>query len=341
MALGNDIIYLIDTPGFDDHVKGDAGILEQVASYLAIQYNHGQLLTGVLYLHPINETRVKASTRLNLEMFESLCGVTTFSNVILVSTMWDTVPKELGVRRESQMMARNEFWGTMIAQGASVARHTRTLQSGVQILSRLVNKSAVVLDIQRQIIDEKKNLNNTPAGRILRKQLLEQEEIHKKELADLRVDLDKTVKGREKLQKRVTEIEDDMKNLNIEKNRLLGTQEKIADYEKQIKILQDKAGSNWGTYAGVGVVSAAVGVGAAILLAPAAVVAAPVVGVGGAAALLAGELGAALSGLVASFAAAPAAAAGAGTILAGFTAAEVAAGAGAAALGALAVAHQR
>lgn len=54
---GTDVI-LADTPGFDDSKLSDTEVLTRLANWLEYTYDDGTRLTGLIYVHPVNETRM-------------------------------------------------------------------------------------------------------------------------------------------------------------------------------------------------------------------------------------------------------------------------------------------
>ena len=94
-------------------------------------------------------------------MFEMLCGIGALQNVILVTTMWDTVDELTGSEREKELRAK--FWKSMIASGSQVARFDQTYLSAWQILRRFAGVGRP-LRLQVEMVDEQKPLVQTAAG---------------------------------------------------------------------------------------------------------------------------------------------------------------------------------
>ena len=94
-------------------------------------------------------------------MFEMLCGIGALQNVILVTTMWDTVDELTGSEREKELRAK--FWKSMIASGSQVARFDQTYLAAWQIL-RLFAGVGRPLRLQVEMVDEQKPLVQTAAG---------------------------------------------------------------------------------------------------------------------------------------------------------------------------------
>jgi DNA segregation ATPase FtsK/SpoIIIE-like protein len=97
----------------------------------------------------------------NKHMFEMLCGIGALQNVILVTTMWDTVDESAGSEREKELRAK--FWKSMIASGSQVARFGQTYSAAWQILRRFPGVGRP-LRLQVEMVDEQKPLVQTAAG---------------------------------------------------------------------------------------------------------------------------------------------------------------------------------
>jgi hypothetical protein len=106
-------IVLVDTPGFEDSKKSDEDILRLIGEWLkktyvelnlqfvtrpnnahACRYEKKILLSGIVYVYQINNSRMAAAPHRNLLMFSELTGPRSAKNVVLVTTMWDKLIPE-------------------------------------------------------------------------------------------------------------------------------------------------------------------------------------------------------------------------------------------------------
>lgn len=103
----------------------------------------------------------------NLRMFEKICGNAVLQNIILTTTMWDEVKLEVGTRTEARI--RSKYWKTMIDQGSATARFYGTTESAWDILGHFVRDANVrhALRLQEEMVDLKKQLSETDAGKTL------------------------------------------------------------------------------------------------------------------------------------------------------------------------------
>ena len=99
-------------------------------------------------------------------MFGQLCGDQAVKKVVLVTTMWDKVRRETGLRRENELV--ENYWKTMINLGASTARFSNTADSAWKIVDIILkHHETEVLLLQEEIVDLKRSLNETQAGKTL------------------------------------------------------------------------------------------------------------------------------------------------------------------------------
>ena len=106
-------VFLVDSPGFDDDTRTDSEILRALIAWLTEAATQKITLSGIIYLHRINQPRLQGSAKKNIRQFERLCGDGALAKVILVTTMWDIEDSEVAVERERQLRETKEFWGYM------------------------------------------------------------------------------------------------------------------------------------------------------------------------------------------------------------------------------------
>lgn len=162
VQIGSSKVLLVDTPGFDDAVRTDSQILSEIAQILSAQYELGVELKGVIYVHRITDNRYAGSSVKTFEIFKKICGEKALENVLLVTSRWATVEPDLGASREREL--KEKFWAYMVARGSKMSRFHGDRNSAVSLASHLLCKDTVVLDLQRELIDEGKKLDETAAG---------------------------------------------------------------------------------------------------------------------------------------------------------------------------------
>ena len=174
---------LVDTPGFDDTGRTDSEILTDISRLLAAQYEAGVSLKGVIYLHRITDVRYQGSSLKALNIFKKICGQLALKNVLLVTTRWNEVDEAVGASREKQL--REDFWAYMLSNGSTMTRFHGTKDSAMVIVSELMSKQTIVLELQRELVDEGKTLQETAAGGFINENISELKAQYEQEVRDL------------------------------------------------------------------------------------------------------------------------------------------------------------
>ncbi|KIL67658.1 hypothetical protein M378DRAFT_73626 [Amanita muscaria Koide BX008] len=184
-VLDGRTVTLIDTPGFDDTQKSDTEILRMIAIYLSTAYENGKKLAGVIYLHRISDFRVGGISRRNFKMFRELCGDDSLKNVLIVTNMWGEVDLQVGLARENELSSKDIFFKPALDKGAQSLRHNNTIESAHNIIRQVMRNPPVTLQIQEELVDQKKDISETAAGIELTKELREQAEKHREAIVEL------------------------------------------------------------------------------------------------------------------------------------------------------------
>ncbi|KAF8170412.1 hypothetical protein BJ912DRAFT_1066593 [Pholiota molesta] len=148
--LNGQSITLIDTPGFDDTTKDDSDTLRMISVFLATNYENGKKLAGVIYIHRVSDIRMSGISTRNFNMFRQLCGDSTLQNVVILTSMWGDVTCEVGE--------------ALLEKDALLLRHENTTQSAHAIVQHIIQNRPYSLQIQRELVDEKKDISGTAAG---------------------------------------------------------------------------------------------------------------------------------------------------------------------------------
>lgn len=174
---------LVDTPGFDDSSRTDSEILTDISRLLAAQYEAGVSLKGVIYLHRITDVRYQGSSLKALNIFKKICGQLALKNVLLVTTRWNELDEAVGASREKQL--REDFWAYMLGNGSTMTRFHGTKDSAMVIASELMSKQTIILELQRELVDEGKTLQETAAGGFVNENISVLKAQYEQELRDL------------------------------------------------------------------------------------------------------------------------------------------------------------
>ncbi|KAF4337929.1 hypothetical protein FBEOM_8184 [Fusarium beomiforme] len=252
-------VYLIDTPGFDDTGRSDTEVLSEIAAWLTDSYKHEIRLHGIIYLHRISDVRMQGSAKKNLVTFKELCGEDALKKVVLASTMWDIVPLEKATKREGELKNTPEFWGWMLSKGSSIHRYNNTAESAREIILSLAGHNApIATDLQKQMVDEGKSLDETSAGQGLKAELFKERQKLTKERDGLQV-LIKAAKEKhdvdteEALQEEsdrytvlIKKAEDSARALQISMENLIAKRDlRIAKMTKEMRDVQTEYATNF------------------------------------------------------------------------------------------------
>ncbi|TDL17319.1 P-loop containing nucleoside triphosphate hydrolase protein [Rickenella mellea] len=191
-------VTIIDTPGFDDTSRSDSDILKLIAAHLEASYKSGYILSGIIYMHRISDPRMTGINVRNFSMFLKLCGDSTLKNVIICTTMWDTVSPEEGADRELEL--ETDFFKPVLDMQGHLVRHSpRTSSTAQDIIRRIIKNQPGVLQIQKELVDDNLGIDETTAGTELNKELLEQAAKHREEMRKVEEDRERAIKENNKM----------------------------------------------------------------------------------------------------------------------------------------------
>lgn len=199
-------------------------------------------------------------------MFLKLCGDTAMENVVIVTNMWNQVTLETGVAREEEL--KSDFFGPLLERGARMMRHDGTFESATKIARLFCNNKPRRLRIQRELVDEQKEIFETEAGIELDRELAamatkykqemdqlakemkdaiqERDEETRKELEEYRRDLRKKLEqlegDKERMRRRqVAELENTNKQIEVARAELMVERARRARQEVAVKLPQEPA----------------------------------------------------------------------------------------------------
>jgi hypothetical protein len=239
-------IYLVDTPGFDDQLRTDAEILREVASWLNHAHKSNLKLSGIILLQRVTDPRIGGSGVRNIKMFKRLCGDDSLASVVLATTFWNFTDMKSACDREAQYMREDFLWKPMIDQGSKVLRHDKKEISARSIVQYLIErKRPVVLDIQREMVEQALPLGETGAGEEVSSGVEKEKQWFEKKLGDLQQQWTEALASRdqsskEEIEDYMAEIrrklelrEEDQKRLEADTNQLYKEMQKR--YEDEMK----------------------------------------------------------------------------------------------------------
>ena len=135
-------------------------------------------------MHRISDRRFSGIAGRNFKIFRELCGETSLKNVVLVTNMWEDVSLDVGEAREKELASA--FLKPALDKGAQMIRHRNTEGTAHDVIRQIMNNHPVVLQIQRELVDEHKDVERTAAGEAIDTELTEEIKRHEAALATLR-----------------------------------------------------------------------------------------------------------------------------------------------------------
>ena len=176
-----------------------------VRNELFDRYEKGSKLSGIIYIHRISDNRFGGVAGRNFNMFRKLCGYTALKNAVLVTNMWDEVSYSVGEARERELSGR--FFRLVLDHGALMTRHNNTVQSAHNVIRRILRNDPMVLRIQRELVDERRDIVNTTAGDSINRQLHERIGRYRAELDELREAMNRALREKDEVARQGLEVE--------------------------------------------------------------------------------------------------------------------------------------
>ncbi|KAF9044087.1 hypothetical protein BJ165DRAFT_180965 [Panaeolus papilionaceus] len=167
---------LIDIPGFDGPQTSNAEILQCIQSFLTQRYRNSRPIDGLIYLHRITDIRFDARAATALNIFRKLYHSDGYDKLGLVTTMWNDIKPDLKYKYEAKETELKETsWGTFLKRddAAVLARFDSSVEDGgkadsLKVIEELAKRSLqnqLILELQREMVDEKIRLPMTQAGK--------------------------------------------------------------------------------------------------------------------------------------------------------------------------------
>ena len=156
-------------------------------------------------------------------MFRQLCGDSTLKNVVLVTNMWGKVTQEVGETREGELIEK--FFKEALDKGAQLVRHHDSTQSSHEVIRRIMKNDPTALQIQQELVDEGKGINDTAAGVAVGEESYGLIRRHDAEMKALREELRRAHEARDEvtrieLTKVTREIKEQIDKMRMELERM-------------------------------------------------------------------------------------------------------------------------
>ena len=164
-------------------------------------------------------------------MFRELCGEKTLKNVILMTNMWGQVTPQQGADRERQL--EKKYFKAAIEKGAQLCRNYNTPESARAILRNILKNKPLALQIQRELIDEGKDIGQTGAGAELNREISEVVERYQAQIRELEENMLKVIE--EKDEESREELEEEKRRMQEEVDQLRQDSEEMGSKFEQAR----------------------------------------------------------------------------------------------------------
>ena len=102
---------------------------------------------------------------MRLRLFQELCGSNGLRNAILVTTFWNQVEPKLGLSKHKQL--EENYWKRMIEHGSHTYAYRGSQAEAHEIINQILHNQSTALQIQRELVDQKRKLLQTEAGQVV------------------------------------------------------------------------------------------------------------------------------------------------------------------------------
>jgi hypothetical protein len=154
-------------------------------------------------------------------MFHQLCGTDHLCQVVIVTTWWDAVKKQIAEKREQQLTTSESLFKPMLDARARMERYNNDKTSALRVLHLLLPNSTAMekrtnrlgpLNIQTQLLEKKMKLPITDAGSVLSDDLIREARRCFIRLTEVKENLSRTKDKKEKKW-----LKDELKELREER----------------------------------------------------------------------------------------------------------------------------
>ena len=206
----------------------------------------------------------------NFRMFRQLCGDSTLKNVVLVTDIWGKVNRDLGEARERELA--DKYFKAAFDKGAQLVRHHDTIRSSHNIVRRIMKNDPAAFQVQRELVDERKDINHTAAGEGVSGEFNRLIKHHEAEVKALREELRQALGSRDEetrveLEEATSELKEQMVKMKLELETMASkynedkqeteqamNQVKVqgkaqAESERKGRVVIRRNASNWASFA--------------------------------------------------------------------------------------------
>ncbi|OAG24348.1 hypothetical protein CC77DRAFT_1091300 [Alternaria alternata] len=152
VLVDNAWVNLIDTPGWDDTYRTDTDILTLIGDYVGRMFSAGQLLQGVILLQLVDGTRVYGTERRRNRLYERICGMDAYRNIVVATTMWSTVVDQAAAdQRVQQRIESPEFWDSMVQGGPFATSPPPSAPNRAYIKAMILRDTSRITELEEEL----------------------------------------------------------------------------------------------------------------------------------------------------------------------------------------------
>lgn len=176
-------------------------------------------------MHRISDVRMSGSAIRSFNMFRKFCGDEALKNVAIVTNMWGEVSLERGIAREQELASDDGFFKPVLQDARMMRHQTNSRRSAHHILEFFLDKRPQPLLIQRELVEEKKDIMETSAGMELDREVAEAQRKYKEEMEEIQKEMEEALRmkdeeTRKELEEAFRQLESEMKKAQNDRLRL-------------------------------------------------------------------------------------------------------------------------
>lgn len=142
--------------------------------WLKTNFDGGRRISGIVYMFPINQIRLKGSSRRMIRLVQKLLGADCFNRILLVTSFWNDVEAGVASSREKSLLEAEDAWKPFVDGGATVERMGRDYARFTPILEQMARRDPAKMQIEVEL-SQGKRVDETTAAMSLNAERAEQE----------------------------------------------------------------------------------------------------------------------------------------------------------------------
>lgn len=154
-------------------------------------------IVGIIYIHDITQVRGGDATYRNISMFRQAVGPENIQDVTVITTKWDQVTSKDGEKRFNKLKTDYNLFGTFGNKSVTMWKYKPQDIATIDyplpldiVKATVANGRDVLLNIQKEVIHERKRLDRIQAGVQLKQEakdaLTDTENEHKEKRRELK-----------------------------------------------------------------------------------------------------------------------------------------------------------